>query len=81
MKREFHVRFWEGGGVRFPSATRPGIGHGVTHATDGKPAKIVNALNPTIRASSHWRTRVHAKRVGALRTTEKTAIRSRPWHP
>ena len=24
MKREFHVRFWEGGGVRFPSATRPG---------------------------------------------------------
>ena len=26
MKREFHVRFWEGGGVRFPSATRPGPG-------------------------------------------------------
>jgi hypothetical protein len=23
MRREFHVRFCEGGGVRFPSATRP----------------------------------------------------------
>ena len=22
MRRESHVRFWEGGGVRFPSATR-----------------------------------------------------------
>ena len=23
MRRESHVRFWEGGGVRLPSATRP----------------------------------------------------------
>ena len=26
MRREFHVRFWEGGGVRFPSATRLVVG-------------------------------------------------------
>ena len=26
MRREFHVRFCEGGGVRFPSATRLAIG-------------------------------------------------------
>ena len=26
MRREFHVRFCEGGGVRFPSATRPIVG-------------------------------------------------------
>jgi hypothetical protein len=25
MRREFHVRFCEGGGVRFPSATRRNI--------------------------------------------------------
>jgi hypothetical protein len=25
MRREFHVRFYEGGGVRFPAATRLGI--------------------------------------------------------
>jgi hypothetical protein len=36
MRRESHVRFCEGGGVRFPSATRPiwertgGSGHNVT---------------------------------------------------
>jgi RNA-directed DNA polymerase len=26
MRRESHVRFWEGGGVRLPSATRPIVG-------------------------------------------------------
>ena len=25
MRRELHVRFWEGGGVKFPSATRRNI--------------------------------------------------------
>ena len=34
MRRESHVRIWEGGGVRFPSATRPIVGF--QHAADAQ---------------------------------------------
>ena len=46
MRREFHVRFCEGGGVRFPSATRPVLVF--THEEDARRVmeRLAEALEP-----------------------------------
>ena len=46
MKREFHVRFWEGGGVQFPSATRL---MKWTTKPDGWPERAISVARPVQR--------------------------------
>ena len=54
MRRESHVRFWEGGGVQFPSATRPLVhcrseaeARSVLEAIRGRLADCGLELHPT----------------------------------
>jgi RNA-directed DNA polymerase len=49
MRREFHVRFWEGGGVRFPSATRLNVYVRSRAAGDRVMASVTRFMEKRLR--------------------------------
>jgi RNA-directed DNA polymerase len=49
MRREFHVRFWEGGGVRFPSATRLNVYMRSRAAGDRVMASVTRFMEKRLR--------------------------------